>query len=383
LQVGLRYAAAAAVFVAATVLWLVLLDARRWSSTPEAFDIASWQLAAAPGKWLYAAGAPLRHDPSSDEALKRYFALADRRGAEAQRLEGATEAALEGRLDAALHDLGLPGVPGLSVWPPVDIELTSPPRVLAQSPRARIELLSRAMLRPGLTLEQAEALEQAVEAGGDRSAVVLPLGGLSTYPAIVTDDASYAATVGAAAHEWVHHYLAFYPLGWGAVGSRDALRINETVADLAGAEIAAVVLKRDANSDLAPAGAEGDVEAARTQAARLADRDSTLRALRLEVDTLLAEGRIEEAERRMEEIRLQLAARGITIRRLNQAYFAWTGTYAARGDSIDVLGAQLREVRSLAGSPRRFLEAVRSTTSREDVASVLEELRTAKGKGER
>ena len=376
-----RYAAPAAAFVVALALWLVLLEERRWSPAPAAFDIATWELAAVPGKWLYALGTPLRDDPPSEEALARYFALPDRGSAEGTRLAPVAEAAIEGRLDAGLRALGMPGVPGLSVWPPVDIELTGPPRVLAISPRSRIELASRSILRPGLSLDEAVAIEARVEGDGGTSAAVMPLGGLSTYPAIVTDGASYADTVEASAHEWVHHHLSFFPLGFSAPGNRETLRISETVADLAGDEIARVVLALSGDPTAAIEGAPGGsvAERARAQASRLSDRDVTLRALRLEVDALLLEGRVEQAERRMEEVRLELAERGINLRRLNQAYFAWTGTYAARGDSIDTLAGELREIRGLSQTLPRFIEAVRGATSRADIARVLDELRAAEG----
>ena len=97
-----------------------------------------------------------------------------------------------------------------------------------------------------------------------------------------------------------------------------------------------------------------------------------MRELRLEVDALLAEGRIETAERRMEETRLQLEEAGVYIRRVNQAYFAWLGTYAARADSVDPLGSQLRELRERRGSVARFLTTVREARSRTDVSRLLE-----------
>src|SRR5690606_32829566 len=99
-----------------------------------------------------------------------------------------------------------------------------------------------------------------------------------------------------------------------------------------------------------------------------------LRELRLEVDALLQEGRIEEAERRMEEVRLHLQEAGIEIRRINQAYFAWFGTYAARPDATDPLGGYLREIMVRSGSLPAFLENVRGTGSRADVIEVLVEL---------
>ena len=67
-----------------------------------------------------------------------------------------------------------------------------------------------------------------------------------------------------------------------------------------------------------------------------------------------------------------LADHGISIRRINQAYFAWYGTYAARADAVDPLGDQLRELRERAGSLARFLELVRGVTTRAEVEALLE-----------
>ncbi|MDA0256458.1 MAG: hypothetical protein O3C25_01770, partial [Chloroflexi bacterium] len=97
-----------------------------------------------------------------------------------------------------------------------------------------------------------------------------------------------------------------------------------------------------------------------------------LRALRLEVDELLASGRVAEAERRMEQVREELGDEGIRIRRINQAYFAWFGSYAARADSVDPLGDELRELRERLGSHDAFLDEVRGVTSRAQVRELAE-----------
>ena len=71
------------------------------------------------------------------------------------------------------------------------------------------------------------------------------IGGLgATYPAFVADNADLRWTIETAAHEWVHQYLAFKPLGFryvldllGITTNYDIDTINETVADLVGQEI--------------------------------------------------------------------------------------------------------------------------------------------------
>ena len=368
-----RPAALVAVTLLAFALWagLLALQQRR---AGQAFDFTRWEITTFANKWLYALGAPLRDDPPRDEALARYFALDDRGGAEAARLENAAEAEIEGSIDAALRELDVRGpvpLPGaLRVFPPVDVELSGAPRVLVTSPRSRIELRGSDVLRPGIGAERLREIERETEADAALSAVVLPLSGIATYPAVVTNRRNYAATVESAAHEWTHHYLAFYALGFAYFSSSDARVISETVADIAGDEIAALVLARDGNP--AP-GSDRSPDAA-------VDRDAVLRDLRLEVDALLADGRIDEAERRMEETRLELERAGVFIRRINQAYFAWFGTYAARADSADPLGPQLFALRERAGTLARFLKLVRGVSSRAGVERLLAQLDAQAGR---
>ncbi len=366
----------AAALVAAA-LWAGLL-ALRFEGEGRRFDFLRWEIASVPNKWLHALGAPLRDDPAADEAIARYFALDDRGGSEAARLESAVEAAIEGRIDAVLTELRVDGripLPG-SVFPPVDVELALPPRVLVTSPRDRIERVGDELLRPGMTLDQATALERAVEErDAGLSALALRTGGVALYPAVVSASRSYAGTVGTAAHEWTHHYLAFYPLGASYFRSQELRTLNETVADVVGDEVAARVIARFGDPTGAGASATAD-EAASPGGDAPDPRDEVaaraLRALRLEVDELLAAGRLAEAERRMEQVRAELAEEGIRIRRINQAYFAWFGSYAARADSVDPLGDELRELRRRLGSLDAFLDELRGVTSRAQVRELSE-----------
>jgi hypothetical protein len=179
----------------------------------------------------------------------------------------------------------------------------------------------------------------------------------------VDEAGRYRSAVGTAAHEWVHHYLALFPLGRAYFDTSDTRTINETVADVAGDEIAHVTLQRF--GDIPPL-----VPSAATPEPRPSlDAIEVLRALRVEVGMLLAAGRIEEAEARMRAVQERLTSANAFLqpRRINQAYFAWYGTYAARPESIDPLGEQVRAVRARAGSLARFLELVRDVRTRADV----------------
>ena len=346
----------------------------------DGFDLVRWERDTFAGKWLYLLGAPFRDDQAPDIAIKRYFEAAPESAAR-RATESAVEAALAGRIDAAARTLGLRGALLLSgtVFPPVNVELTEAPRVLVTSPRSTIRRTGTALLRPDLATFEAEAIERRAESeDSDRSTIVVPSGGVATYPAIVTNRGGYADTVATAAHEWMHHYLSFYPLGLHYADSRDATAINETVADIVGDEITEHVLRRWGDPTVAPAAAASSPAATPTSTPRDrtgVDINATLRDLRLEVDGMLAAGQVAEAEARMEAVRQRLWDAGYRIRRINQAYFAWYGTYTARPDATDPLGAQLREVRARSGSLRSFIEVVRNVTSRAAVVATLERMR--------
>ena len=366
----------ATTFIAGWLLALALLGIRE-ARAQDGFDFLTWELRTLPNRLLYTLGTPWRDDPSADDAIRGYFS-SERTSAQARHLENTVEAAIERRLadviDAAGIDSFGPDLPVLGVFPPVDFELAASPRVLVRSPRDDIRRLDTFLLRPDLPLGEALALEAAAEEHSPAvSALVVPSGGIAAYPAVVSQQGSYRAVVATAAHEWIHHYLAFYPLGRAYASSAEGRTINETVADLVGDELAAEVLRRwgDPTTTEARATPEAMTAEASTLAPPQFDAAPVLRELRLEVDALLAAGDVATAEQRMEAVRRDLAREGVEIRRINQAYFAWYGTYAAREDATDPLGEQLRALRAQSGSLDSFLVRVRSLTNREAVADAL------------
>jgi hypothetical protein len=98
---------------------------------------------------------------------------------------------------------------------------------------------------------------------------------------------------------------------------------------------------------------------------------------RVRVDELLAAGEIETAEAYMEERRLFFLENGYRIRKLNQAYFAFYGAYAAQpggaaGD--DPIGPRLRDIRAHSPSLRVFMERVAPIDSFEKLVEVWQEV---------
>lgn len=333
---------------------------------------------------------PSPGDEAADEALLEYFRLTtDIRNTQAQPspdtaliealraertlYENDVERIIERRINDAIGDAdlrrSLPLFRDVQItWPPVDLELTTPPRLLVRSPRAEIRRAGDTLLRDSIGAAEIERIESETDTP-DLVSIVVPVGGIAVYPSIVRDDRSYDALLNTAAHEWVHHYLAFFPLGrqWGK-GS-DATTLNETVADLAGVELANMV--RDAYPTSFPPSGDG----ARTVGTAPAiDFNAEMRELRLQVDELLAGGRVSEAEALMEATRLHLAEHGIHLRKLNQAYFAFYGTYAESPAASDPIGPLTREVWEATGDVGAFLTLMRDITSRSELEALVTSL---------
>ena len=247
-------------------------------------------------------------------------------------------------------------------FPPLDFELDRPPKVLAVSPRDRIELDRSYLLTPGLEPDTVAAVESESEETGV-SALVVNTGGVATYPSVIPELAPYREVVETAIHEWLHQYLTFYPLGRNYFRGAETRTLNETVANLAGGELADLFIERygsPSSPPPPPAGSPSDF-----------DFRAEMRALRLRVEELLAQDRLDEAERLMEEKRDDFEQHGVYIRRINQAYFAFFGSYADTPSSIDPIGPKLQRLRDRAGSVADFVRLARGLTSEADLDRLL------------
>lgn len=254
--------------------------------------------------------------------------------------------------------------------PPLNFKLEQPPHLLVVSPRDRIANIRRIFLQQDLSLKEKEG----IEAEADKlnvSSLVVELGGLAaTYPSFVADDASLEFTIEAATEEWLHQYLVFKPLGFlylmnqlGVSVDYEIVTMNETAAGMVSKEIAAMVMERFYPEQLESETGSKD---------SVFDFDGEMREIRRAVDSYLAEGEVEQAEQFMEQSRQFLATKGYYIRKLNQAYFAFYGTYADSPTSIDPIGQELKELRSRSASLKDFLNRVAAMTSRQDLIESLE-----------
>jgi hypothetical protein len=104
-----------------------------------------------------------------------------------------------------------------------------------------------------------------------------------------------------------------------------------------------------------------------------------MHSLRLEVDQLLAAGKVSEAERRMDDTQKYLADHGIYVGKINQAYFAFYGTYATSPQSSNPIGPKVEKVWSLTQNVGLFLADMRSVRNVQDLDLVISRLEAATG----
>ncbi len=365
------------------------------------YNLAAWEARNLPSKWLYELGSIFRSSRDQSEqnadiarfieltrqidALEGAALLSDaeaerlqERRRERDHLENRVEATIESRISTLLKDEGLtrslPILPDI-IWPPVDFEFTDSPQSLAISPRDRIILQESRLLREDLSAAEIEEIEAEVLRRDNLSARAFPTSGIGAYPTILDYSSSYRRIVEVAIHEWVHNYLFFRPLGFNYYDNNDLQTMNETVADLVAHELVAIVVERwpEPIIDQPTAGET----AASSPAAQDIDVGAELRQLRREVELLLDIGLIEAAEELMEQRRQELAARGVNIRNINQAYFAFTNLYAGQAGNpaaVNPIGPKIDELRRLSDSLGHFIAIVGSLTSLEQLDRALADL---------
>jgi hypothetical protein len=157
-----------------------------------------------------------------------------------------------------------------------------------------------------------------------------------------------------------------FPLGRSYFNNDEAQTLNESVANIAGRELATVYLEQYGDPTRNP-----DAAPSPTPAPSDFDFRAEMRALRLEVEDLLGTGHIEEAETLMKRKRDEFEDQGVFIRRINQAYFAFFGSYADTPASIDPIGPKLETLYKQSGSPGKFIRRAYGITSKTDLDQAL------------
>ncbi len=255
--------------------------------------------------------------------------------------------------------------------PPLMYHSTPLPWALIVSPRESIEQEANISLETSLTVEDHILLEDEIAAGLDVSTLVVPVGGVGTYPTMVaqTTNLNWLTTV--IAHEWIHNYLTLRPLGVRYGQSPELRTINETTSSIAGDEIGAAVIEAFFPELVPPPPVEETEDTTEEEPAAepetpVFDFRAEMHETRVTTDALLAEGKVEEAESYMEARRQFLWDHGYRIRKLNQAYFAFYGAYADQpigSAGEDPVGAAVRQLRAESDTLITFVRTISAVKS--------------------
>lgn len=316
--------------------------------------------------------------------------------------QSTAEAILESQISSVLAEQGF-GVFG-QIIPPVSMRFTQMPNLLVVSPRDRIQRQIEIALNP-LTLPERAQIERQVESLGGLSALIVPLGGMALYPAMIQETADLTRAVEVFAHEWVHHYFFMFPLGLNYFvdtgGGQEAMMINETVADIFGREIAEMVLARYYPQPSAthttvytqdeppiPFDYGATMHETRVNVDQIMGRIGRLNAHNatlhpLDDRALIAKNQAEidaltvKVERYMEHRRQIFWQNGYRIVKINQAFFAFYGGYQGGIAGIggaDPIGGAVRDIRTMSDSLYTFIVRLRTITTRGELLAVRDRL---------
>ncbi len=287
------------------------------------------------------------------------------------------EAILQTQLSSVASDLDLTF--GGQPVPPVLYHSTALPWALIISPRDEIRQEADISLIPDITVDQHVVLEEQVDGALDVSSLVVGIGGIGLYPTMINQTSNINWLTEVIAHEWTHNILSLRPLGLNYFTSPELRTMNETAASIAGKEIGLALLERYYPEFVPPPPppplSDSD-EPGPAPEPPVFDFRAEMHATRVNVDKLLEDGKIEEAELYMEVRRKIFWENGYLIRKLNQAYFAFYGAYAdlpggAAGE--DPVGAAVRELRANSDSLADFLNTMSWMTSFDQLERAVEQ----------
>ncbi|MGA2490437.1 MAG: hypothetical protein ABSF99_09700 [Anaerolineales bacterium] len=283
------------------------------------------------------------------------------------------EAILQEQVSATLAALGL--TTGGQPIPPVLFHITPLPYNLVISEREKIDEIASISLIPDLTVDKQVTLENQVDKALNVSSLVVPVGGIGSYPTMIERTTALDWLANTIAHEWTHNWLTLRPLGLNYDTSPAVRTMNETTASICGTEVSQVVLQRYYPELYQQYAAMTQVVSLLASAANSDfDFQTEMHTTRVHVDELLAEGKITEAETYMEQRRQVFWDNGYPIRKLNQAYFAFYGAYeeipgGAAGE--DPVGPAVRALRAQRSSLAAFLNTISQMSSFKQLQDAL------------
>ena len=264
------------------------------------------------------------------------------------------------------------------VWPPVDFRIDNPPKLLVTSPRNEIRRVEGVLIDPDISASETLRIESELSELHDLSALIIQTGGLASFPSVIPT-VPLKRLVDIACHEWLHGYLMFYPFGRAYFVDDEMRSVNETLADVFGREVGQMVYSRIFD--------EPYVAPVRPETAFLSWRsvngssskgnldqfnfNQFMSETRQHTDSLLLDGLIEEAEAYMETRRIELLGHGYSIRKINQAYFAFHGTYAESPSSSSPIASYIWDLREQVDTVGELVKMLRGLTAYDEFEQLL------------
>jgi len=316
--------------------------------------------------------------PNRDELVRAAKTNLDQKKTDQNRLAKLAESVLQNQTEITLAKAGF-GLGG-QILPPVLYQVSDLPLNLIISPRTEIRNVLSLSLDPGLDAIEKDEIETGIYKDFDLSALIEPVGGVGAYPTMVMRTTDLNWLTETIAHEWTHNYLAFFPLGMRYYVNDQMRTINETTASMAGKEIGLDLIisfypDRTPRYYLQmPTYTTVLTEGAETLSPF--DFRAEMHETRVKVDALLAEGKVEEAEQYMEARRRFFWENGYRLRKINQAYFAFYGSYndtpGGRASGADPVGPAVQALRTRYSSLKEFLQAIRFVSSFDQLLQLLD-----------
>ena len=237
------------------------------------------------------------------------------------------------------------------LFPPIDFVMQDSPKVLVISPRDSIVQQYVLLITSDIPLDKIIEIENSIDRR-NFSSLIVNTGGFASYPSMVKKSRNYDYMVSTISHEWLHQYLFFSPLGQAYFKGGEMIKLNETLADIFGQEIANISEEKNIFYP-------DDVF------------NNFLKETRLEVDKLLKNKEINTAEQYMKNRTIQLQSLGYKTRKINQAYFAFHGNYGSSPSSLSDYDNKLSKLRNEYNSFSLFLNDLKKIKTIEEFNELI------------
>ena len=240
------------------------------------------------------------------------------------------------------------------------------PKLLVISPRDKIFREDELLLIHNLSLEEINKIEESIMSEIGYSSVVVNIGGVAAYPSIIKETDNYGDLFKTHAHEWLHQYLILFPLGRAYFKDTNMKIVNETLANIYSERLFNNVCSKKIKLQDVICNSKKNI---------LSDKFNYqlfIKNLRLDVDELLKLGKINQAEKQMESARAELESKGFYVRKINQAYFSFYGTYGGNPESTNEYHDNLVQIRAKYENLGEMVHDIKYADNIEKINKLLE-----------